>query len=135
MKVGTKVAWLLPGKSVRGGGVTLSEPDASGGVVVAVDNFAMETPLPYKPVIYCQEKWLVDVEAEKAKLNEAQAKAQSEAKAAEKARIDAANQARVQALEAELAKAKSALKPAEEKAPAPEKAPPAKPKAEKPEEK
>lgn len=59
MKKNTKVSWLAEGAIVRGTGVTISDEDENGTVLVACDKGTFECiPLAYHVVIHCNVTWL-----------------------------------------------------------------------------
>jgi len=57
MKKGTKVSWLVDGCAKRGNGITISDEDDTGHIVVAVNSLMGEV-LNYHPVINCTVTWL-----------------------------------------------------------------------------
>lgn len=62
MKKNTKVSWLAEGATIRGTGVTISDEDDQGTVLVAVDAGVFEAiPLAYHIVIRCTVTWLTVV--------------------------------------------------------------------------
>ena len=59
MKKNTKVSWLAEGATIRGTGVTISDEDSDGTILVAVDKGVFEyIPLSYHLVIHCTVTWL-----------------------------------------------------------------------------
>lgn len=58
MHHGTKVSWLTSGHTDRGHGVTISDEDPDGNIIVAVHDMFGEHNPGYHPVIYCAVTWL-----------------------------------------------------------------------------
>jgi hypothetical protein len=59
MKKGTKVSWFAEGATVRGTGVTISDEDEYGTVLVAVyKGVFQDIPIAYHMVIHCTVTWL-----------------------------------------------------------------------------
>lgn len=63
MKKGTLVSWQIENAMGRGQGVTCSDEDEMGTILVAVNNFASPSApgsqhIGYHPVIHCTITWL-----------------------------------------------------------------------------
>jgi hypothetical protein len=60
MKKGTRVSWLIDPRAVsqRGVGVTITDADSDGNVLVAVESLTGGKPPGYKMVIHCVTTWL-----------------------------------------------------------------------------
>lgn len=58
MKKNTVVSWQITGQNCRGTGLTISDEDEGGMILVRVNNLGDEPPLGYHPVISCTVTWL-----------------------------------------------------------------------------
>lgn len=71
MKKGTKVSWQISDSGRRGSGVTISDEDSNGTILVAVNDYGLLNtsdgwqltnmvvgPIGFHPVIHCTVTWL-----------------------------------------------------------------------------